>query len=295
MSNLTIFKNDIPVEHRGEGLSDLAKSLASRSTNVSRRLTARNGVFRRLVNGEEVGKVKSDSINVVIVNVLPRVSRQYYEEAYDPNGTPTVPDCWSNLGDKPDAKASNPQASNCASCPQNIAGSGGGTRRACAYQRRIAVIMENDPHGEVYQMNLASTSLFGKGENRTHPFESYLTFLGANSESIDRIVTEISFDEKSDVNTLLFTPVRHLTGEEEDVATRAGASTEAQNAVTFTVAAQDGVKKLPSAEAKEEFAPTTQVESVIEEPVKRASSKPTTPPTEKKNLADVVSAWSDED
>lgn len=296
MSNLSIFKSDIPVASRGEGLSDLAKSLVTRSGNVSRRLTARNGVFRRLVNGEEVGKLKSDSINVVIVNVLPRVSRQYYEEAYDPNGTPTVPDCWSNLGDKPDEKASNPQASNCASCPQNIAGSGGGTRRACSYQRRIAVTMENDPYGEVYQMNIASTSLFGKGENRTHPFESYLTFLGANSESIDRIVTEISFDENSDVNTLLFTPVRHLTPEEEEVAIRAGNSTEAVNAITFTVAAQDGVKKTPARlEAKEEFAPTTPAESVIEEPVKRASSKPTPPPVEKKNLADVVSAWSDED
>jgi hypothetical protein len=302
MSNLSIFKSDIPVASRGEGLSDLAKSLVTRTGATNRRLIARKGSFRRLVNGEEIGKIKKDAINVVIVNVLPRVSRQYYEEAYDPNGTPTVPDCWSNLGDKPDAKASNPQASNCASCPQNIAGSGGGTSRACSYQRRIAVVLADpeedvemvDPNGDVYQMNLSSTTLFGKGENRTHPFESYLTFLGANNESIDRIVTEISFDEKSETNSLLFTPVRHLTPEEEHIVTDAGKSPAAINAVTFTVAAQDGVKKLPPA-AKEEFAPTTPAESVIEEPVKRASSKPTPPPVEKKNLADVVSAWSDED
>ena len=81
MSNLTIFKNDIPVANRGEGLSDLAKSLVTRSGATNRRLTARNGIFRRLVNGEEIGKVKKNAINVVIVNVLPRVSRQYYEEA----------------------------------------------------------------------------------------------------------------------------------------------------------------------------------------------------------------------
>lgn len=293
MGDLTIFKSDIPVASRAEGMSDLAKSLATTaSSNVSRRIVARNRSFRRLVNGEEVGKLKSDVLNVIIVNALPRVSRQFYAQAYDPNGTPTLPDCWSNLGDVPDAKSSDPQAASCSTCPQNVAGSGGGNRRACAFQRRIAVILENDPHGEVYQMNLASTTLFGKGEGNTHPFESYLNYLAANNESIDRIVTEISFDENSDVNSLLFTPVRHLTPEEGEVATNAGRSAASKNAVAFTVAAQDGVKKLPP-KAEEQFAPTS--EDVIEEPVKRASSKPTPPPAEKKSLADVVSAWGDED
>jgi hypothetical protein len=148
-------------------------------------------------------------------------------------------------------------------------------------------------------MNLSSTSIFGKGEGNIHPFESYSRFLAANNESIDGIVTTISVDEDADNTKLLFSPVRHLTDEEQQVINMAGASTEAKNVVRLTVAQQDGVKKLPTA-AQEEFAPipkaapAVEAEEVIAEPVKRASSKPAAP-TAKTNLADVVNAWSDEE
>ena len=301
MSNLTIFKNDIPVEFRTQGVSELTKSLAGAGRSTNRRIAVKNGVFRKLVNGEEVGKLKGE-LHVVIVNALPSVSRQFYAAEYDPNGTPTLPDCWSNLGDKPEPNAANPQAANCQSCPQNVAGSGGGTRRACAYQRRIAVVLGGteaehsiDVNGDVYQMNLSSTTIFGKGEGNTHPFESYFRFLAANNESIDGIVTTISIDEDADNTKLLFTPARHLTDEEQEIVYSAAITPEARNAVRLTVAQQDGVKKLPAA-AKEEFAPTTPkvAEEVIAEPVKRPSSKPTAP-TPKANLADVVNAWSDDE
>lgn len=296
MSDLTIFKNDIPAEFRTQGVSELTKSLAGAGRSTNRRVTVKNGVFRKLVNGEEVGKLKGE-LNVIIVNALPSVSRTYYEAEYDPNGTPTLPDCWSNLGDKPEPNSANPQASNCQSCPQNVAGSGGGTRRACAFQRRIALVLEGDMNGDVYQMNLSSTTIFGKGEGNTHPFESYVRFLSANNESIDRVVTTISIDEDADNTKLLFTPARHLTDEELDVINVAAGSAEAKNAVRLTVAQQDGVKKLPSAADKEVFAPTTksvQAEAVEAEPVKRPSSKPAAP-VAKANLADVVSAWSDDE
>ena len=303
MSNLTIFKNDIPVEYQAQGVSELTKSLASaRSTsNTSRRITAQNGVFKRLVNGEEVGKLKSSQLNVIIVGALPKVSRQFYAGAYDPKGEARLPDCWSNLGNIPDSGASNPQGNSCATCPQNIAGSGpsGGTSRACKYQRRIAVILEGDTNGDVYQMTIASPSLFGDGKGNTHPFESYINYLIANNESIDRIITEISFNEDASINTLQFTPVRHLDTAEQEVADNAGRTPAAKNAVNFTVAAQDGVKKLPKAVDTEEFAPTPKAkvaDDVIEEPVKRPSSKPAAPTTApKKDIADVVSAWSDEE
>jgi len=304
MSNVSIFTRDIPVTLRSEGVSELTKSLArSSGTTTSRRIAVKKTSFVRMVNGEEVGKTKGE-INVVIVNALPKVSRQFYATAYDPNAQATLPDCWSNLGDVPDPSALNAQASNCNSCTQNIAGSGGGTRRACAYQRRIAVVLENDMEGEVYQMNIASTSLFGKGEGNTHPFESYSNYLIANNESIDRVVTSISIDEDADQIKLFFTPTRHLTDEEEEVAIRAGNSIESKNAVRLTVAAQDGVRRLPAAVAKQQleddFAPAPKakvidVEEVIDEPTKRQSSKPVAPPSAKQNLADVIGAWSEEE
>jgi hypothetical protein len=299
MSNLSIFKSDVKVvSNRAHEVSELSKALAGSSSNTSRRITMNKGVFRRMVNGKEAGKVKDGFINVIIINALPKVSRQFYAAAYDPDATPTLPDCWSNLGDVPDPKAANPQAANCASCPQNIEGSSAnGKSRACKFQRRIALLLENDMSGDVYQMNIPAASLFGKGSGNTHPFESYSKFLPANGESIDRVVTEIRFDEEETADVLKFTAVRHLSDDEMDVVTAAQATSESKNAVALTVAQQDGVKQLPAGAkpaAKVVAEPVEDDEPVIQEPVKRASKKAEVPPAAAKaNLADVVSAWSD--
>jgi hypothetical protein len=206
-----------------------------------------------------------------------------------------LPDCWSNLGDVPDAKASNPQSNACVSCPQNIDGSGAsGKGRACKFQRRVALLLENDMSGEVYQMNIPAKSLFGKGVGNTHPFESYAKFLPANGESIDRVVTEMRFDENETADVLQFTAVRHLNDEEVEVVVAAQATSESKNAVALTVAQQDGVKKLPIAAAPTLVTQTAEEVEVIEEPVKRPSKKAEAPPAApKQKLADVVSAWSD--
>ena len=290
MSNISIFQQKNSVATNRE-VSELSKALAGVNTNTSRRITMAKGVFRRIVNGKEAGKVKDGFINVIIINALPKVSRQFYATTYDPDAAPTLPDCWSNLGDTPDPKSANVQSSSCATCPQNIDGSGtNGKGRACRYNRRVALLLENDMSGDIYQFNIPAKSLFGKGVGNTHPFESYTKFLPANGESIDRIVTAISFDENETADVLKFTPVRHLTDEEIDVVEAAQASQEAKTVVQLTVAQQDGVKKLPpAAEAK-----VGSVEVQAEEPVKRASKKAEVPSAAPKAaLADVVSAWSD--
>jgi hypothetical protein len=293
MSNISIFKQGGAVTtSRAEGMSELAKSLAT-NTNNSRRITMNKGKFSRIVGGEQAGNKVAGSINVIVINALPKVSRQYYAKPYDPNGEPTLPDCWSNLGDVPDAKASNAQGSSCATCPQNIDGSGqGGKGRACRFQRRVAVLLEGDMSGDIYQFNIPSKSLFGKGTGNVHPFESYLKFLPANGESIDRIITQIAFDENETADVVNFTPVRHLTDDEIDVVEAAQSTPECKSVVQLTVAQQDGVKKLPQA-AKPAPAEAVEAEEV-EEPVKRTVKKAEpTANAPKQNLADVVSAWSD--
>lgn len=295
MSNVSIFKQNVPASTRAAGVSELTKALAGNGSS-SRRISTRGGVFRKIVNGEEVGKLKDREMNVIIVNALPKVSRQFYAKTYDPNAEATLPDCWSNLGDVPDPKAENPQASACVSCPQNVDGTGqGGRGRACRFQRRVALVLEGDMNGDVYQMNFAAKSLFGKGEGNVHPFESYIKFLAANNESIDGIVTQISFDTDEDSAVLKFSPVRHLTDEELDVVAGAASSYEAKNAIQLTVAAQDGAKKLAAPKpAVKKAAPVEAVEvEEVEEPVKRAKKAEPPPAAPKSNLADVISAWSD--
>jgi hypothetical protein len=291
MSNISIFQQKTaPVA--GREVSELSKSLGA-TTSTSRRITMAKGVFRRIVNGKEAGKIKDGHMNVIVINALPKVSRQFYASAYDPDAAPTLPDCWSNLGDVPDPKAANAQSANCASCPQNIDGSGpNGKGRACRFNRRVAMVLEGDMSGDIYQFNIPAKSLFGKGTGNTHPFESYIKFLPANGESIDRIVTQIAFDENETADVLKFTPVRHLTDEEIDVVEAAQATQESKTVIQLTVAQQDGVIKLPpAAKAAPAFVET---EEVIEEPVVKRSKKAEAPPTAPKaNLADVVSAWSD--
>ena len=292
MSNISIFQQQNSVATTRE-VSELSKALAdSGGGSTSRRITMSKGVFRRIVNGKEAGKVKDGFLNVIVINALPKVSRQFYATAFDPDAAPTLPDCWSNLGDVPDPKAANAQSTNCATCPQNIDGSGtNGKGRACRFNRRIAVLLENDMSGDIYQFNIPAKSLFGKGIGNTHPFESYTKFLPANGESIDRIITQISFDENETADVLKFTPVRHLTDEEIDVVEAAQATQESKRVIQLTVAQQDGVVKLPPAAAKPAFESETEV---VEEPVVKRTKKAEVPPAAPKaKLADVVNAWSD--
>jgi hypothetical protein len=289
MSNISIFQQQNSVATNRE-VSELSKALAdSGGGSTSRRITMSKGVFRRIVNGKEAGKVKDGFLNVIVINALPKVSRQFYATAFDPDAAPTLPDCWSNQGDVPDAKAANPQSASCATCPQNIDGSGtNGKGRACRFNRRIAVLLENDMSGDIYQFNIPAKSLFGKGVGNTHPFESYIKFLPANGESIDRIITQIAFDENETADVLKFTPVRHLTDEEIDVVEAAQSTQESKRVIQLTVAQQDGVVKLPPAVAKEP------AEEVVDEPVVKRTKKAEVPPAAPKaKLADVVSAWSD--
>ena len=301
MSDVTIFKQKGAVSttaHRG--ISELGKSLASSAT--SRRIqTSTNGTFRRIINGEQVGNAVRGEINVIIVGALPKVSRIYYAAKFDPDAEPTLPDCWSNLGDRPETPAKNKQSENCLDCKQNTRGSAPGDRKACRYQRRISVMLEGDTSGEIYQFNIPSKSLFGKGTGNTHPFESYVKYLINNNESPDTVVTTISYDLNAETMELLFAPLRGVTDDEAAVVAAAQDKPEARMYTMITVAQTDGVKKqAPAVEAKAPPAPkvvrSDEPDDELAEPVKRGR-KPAAEatPKPKQDLAAVIDAWGEDD
>lgn len=288
MSEMTIFKQQSVAPTRDRGLSPLAQALATNAN--SKRIGAKNGKFIRYVNGEKVGS-NPGPLNVIVINALNRVSRQFYDAVYDPDAEPTLPDCWSNLGDVPDPKVTKPQALNCASCPKNIDGSDrSGKGRACRFQRRIAVLLEGDASGDIYQMSIPSKSLFGKGSGNVHPFESYLSYLAANGQSIDRIVTEISLDEDAEFTIMTFSPVRHLGDTELDLVEAAQQNPVAKSVVQITVAQHDGVTKKPKDNGFTEEVAAKKEEPEPSEPVKRTTKtkQEEAPPTD---LASVIDAW----
>ena len=310
MSNLTIFKEQNAVATSKRGGSALSQTLAQNNT-MRRIATNTNGTFKRIVNGEQVGNAIRGEFNCIIVDALPKVSRTFYAGKYDPNAKPTLPDCWSNLGDKPEANAPNKQAKNCADCAQNIKGSGENGGRACRFQRRIAIQLVGDPTGEVYQFNVPAKSLFGKGNGNVHPFESYVKYLLANGEAPDTVVTNISYDLNADSMELLFTPLRGLTDEEYDRVVEAQNDPDTKKYIQLTVAQVDGATKAANPvkqeePEEEEPAPAPKVvrsdepddeDEVIAEPVKRSAAKsaPAVTPAAKADLASVLNDWADAD
>ena len=302
MSNVTIFKNQTVAPSGTRALSELAKSLMSKSVTIRRIQTNTNGTFKRMIDGEHIGNAVRGEINLIIIDLLPKVSRTFYKEDFDPNKEATLPDCWSNLGDKPEAAASNPQHSNCADCPMNIAGSGKNGSRACRFQRRIAVLVEGDPSGDVYQFNVPAKSLFGKGTGNVHPFESYIKYLIANGESPDNVVTNVRFDDNADTMELLFTPIRTISDEEYEMVKAAQANPQTKRYTTLTVAQADGVTKKPAGDTPAIAAkPAEKVvrseepeDDDVPPPVKRETKKPEPVKTINSALHAVMNDWASE-
>lgn len=288
MSELALFKNNLPDYLKEVALDDVTKALAG-GGGGNKRISLRGGVFRMVIGGEEVAKNESRSMNVVIVNAAKEVSRTFYAKAYNPSQDATAPDCWSANGQKPDASIESPQNHNCTECPQNIKGSGQGDTRACRFSRRLALALADDLEGDIFQLVLPSKSIFGKGDLDHMPFEQYAKYVGSQGYNLNTLITEMKFDSDSDNPKLTFRPVNFLSKEQWEIAKRQGETLSAKNAITMTVSQTDGVKtpKLEAPKAEKVVA------EEVAEPKKREDKK--TQPTEKKDLKSIMSGWSTDD
>lgn len=256
--------SQVPAFARKGELSTLAKSLTGGTGGGSKRISIKGGVFRLVADGKEITSIDDRHLDVVIVNAAPKISRTFYAGQYV-EGETKGPDCWSADGDKPDASIEEPQAHDCASCPQNVKGSGQGDSKACRFSQRLAVVLANDVHGDVMQLTLAATSIFGKEDGDKRPLQAYARYLAAQNINPETLVTRLRFDTKAAVPKLFFQPVRWLEDEEYAVAVEKGKSSEAKMAVTMSVSKPTD-KPLQLEGAK----PSTKVEDeVVDEPEKR--------------------------
>ena len=318
MSNVAVFNPAaVPafVKARGE-LSAVAKALAGGAGGGGKRISIKGGVFRLVASGKEVAAIEERYLDVVVVNSAPKVSRVFYMAKYEADKV-VAPECWSQDGDKPSPEIDTPQATTCAECPQNIAGSGNGNSRACRYQQRLAVVLANDMEGDVLQLTLPATSIFGKEEGDNRPLQAYARWLVAQNIDPTEVVTRMRFDTKSESPKLFFKTMRYLTDDEYPICTEKGASVEAKQAVTMTVAKMDKVAEVsnpvqgtkPKAAAKpapqadedvEPPAPAPKAKKKAAEPVadeadepvvRKEEKKPSAVPAQKANLADMVDDW----
>ena len=328
MSNITLFNSsNVPAFARNNELSDTAKALTGGGAGLStKRISIKGGVFRLVAGGKEITSIEDRHLDVIIVRAAPKVSRIFYAGAYNADAI-VRPDCWSNDGEKPDASITAPQGATCMGCPQNEAGSGNGNSRACRFQQRLAVVLANNPEGDVLQLTLPATSIFGKEDGDKRPLQAYARFLAAQTPPVnpEQIVTRMKFDTKAEAPKLFFAPTRWLTDDEYPIAVSQGDSDDAKKAVTLTVAQADGVKAPPMTipgaapkpvakpmgemmdeddtaamaavkaakpKAKAKAEPVAEAEDEPE--VRKETAKAAAVPAKKSKLADIVSDWDDE-
>lgn len=290
MSDVELFKGGIPAHLQKKELDDATRALmgvqSSGGVSAGKRISIKAGVFRMIVDGEEVAQNEDRAMNVVVVSAAPKDSRTFYSQQFKEGQKVSAPDCWSNNGDFPDPKARNPQSKRCVDCPQNQAGSAPNGKRACKYSRRLAVALENDLGGDIYQLTIPSNSLWN-ADNGKLGIKPYAELLGSHNLNVTDVVTEIRFDTASSSPKLAFKAVRPLTEEEIVRVQQLGKTSEAQKAIGNTPSAVDGAAPaepaaLPAAEPKAE-----KPAEPVKEPVKR-EKKEAAP---KEDVSDILDDW----
>lgn len=260
------------------GLDEDTLAVAGGATKGNKRISIEGRVFRKIVGGKEQSVNTDNAMNVIIVKMAHEASRTYYNQTYK-KGVKLSPACWSNDSKVPDPEVKSPPALTCSECPNSVKGSGqGGTGTACRLSWRTAVVLPNDPSGDVYQLVLPATSAFGKEENGRWPFRPYIQMLANNNVSAGKIVTRMEFDINSPVPRLLFKPDSAVPADIREIIIRQSKTLAAENAVKLTVYKTDG--------GDDEVQPSTEE---VPEPVVNKTAKTA---AKAEDVTDIVKKWS---
>ena len=280
------------------GVDDDTRALAGAGGGGSKRISIKGGVFRKFVGGKEVAALEDRHMHVIFAKIAHAPARTFYTQGYK-EGEKVSPQCWSNDSKTPDAEVTKPQASTCDTCPRSIKGSGpNGTGTACRLQWRTAVVLPGEESGDIMQLVLPPTSIWGDEDNGKFPFKSYGRMLANLNGSMSKVVTKVQFDTKSPVPKLLFSPVAALTQEQYAAVQNAAISREAENAVKLTVFKSDEgdngmfppAPPEPDASPKFDADLAKHLEESESEPTLR-EAKPATPEVDS-DISETIKKWS---
>jgi len=227
------------------------------------RISIKGSRFRIVEGGAET-VLEDTKLSVVIVGANPRLSKTYYAKQWTPDSEPSSPDCYSLDGIRPHPESTGPVNDTCAGCPMNAWGSKvtplGQQIKACADQKRLAVVASNDPTGPTYLLQITPAALKGLGS-----YQKELQMRGIPVEAVKTVVTfdtDASFpklifkfggfldaDEYAAVEELFGSDkVMEITGEKEVAA-------PAEEAPKPKAVAKPAVKAKPAPEPEPEEAP----------------------------------------
>ena len=295
MSNMTLFKSGSVIpDYLREASDATTRDIAGSSGG--KQISIKGGVWRMVVGGEEVAKTEERAMNFVVIASGKGVTRTFYADKYE-EGKDIKPACWSAEGVVPNEEVASPQSKTCATCPQNIEGSGDGKARACRYSKRLAVALENDIGGNIYRLSVPAKSYFGRAEGEKMPLQAFGKFLSGHGIPITGIVTEARFDTAEAVPVLKFRAVRPLSKEEWELGKAQSLTEDARQAVELKMVPSkaEGMPALP--QSFQEAPAAVEKAEAVAEPVKRAPAKAKPEaPAAAKNVSDILSDWAtDED
>lgn len=255
------------------GLDEDTLAVAGAGANQTKRLSIKGGVFRKMVGGKEVGAIEDRHMNIIFVKMAHAASRQCYEGTYE-EGKAVSPVCWSNDSIKPDADVEHPCAPTCDVCPNSAKGSNdSGVGTKCKLSWRTAVVLPQDPSGDVLEFVVPAASAFGKEENGRWPFKSYVSMLASNNIAAGRVITKVQFDTKVQYPKVLFSPVGAVDQADYDTIAGQGKTQAAEAAIKLTVY------------KKKDEASTEVAEPTVRESVKRDA------PEKAADASEVIKKW----
>jgi hypothetical protein len=261
------------------GLDEDTLAVAGGNRQGNKRISIKGGVFRKYAGGKEIGAIEDRYMNVIIVKMAHNASRMFYDKGYK-EGEKVSPACWSSDSNKPDEDVKNPVASSCSACPNSAKGSSdNGTSAKCRLSWRTAVVLPNDPAGDVMQLVLPATSSFGKEDNGRWPFRPYIQHLASHNVSAGRVVTKMAFDTKSPTPKVLFSPVGAVSDSDLEIIARQAKSPTAEQAIKLNVYQTDSAGEAPEV-----------AEPEVAEPVKRESKA--SAGEKASDVSDIVKKWS---
>lgn len=273
------------------------------STGGIKRISIRGGVFRKVVGGKEVANIEDRHMNVIITKMSHTASRTFYNTSYK-EGEKVSPICWSSDSRKPDTDVQNKQAASCDECPHSIKGA----QTPCRLSWRTAVVLPDDPSGDVLQLTLPATSSFGKEDNGKYPFRPYIQMLASNNISASRVITRMQFDTKSPTPKLLFSAVGIVPEEQLPIIEEQRNSKTAEQAVALTVyqadssttettpepVAQPSQPLVQPTEPLVKEVPQEAVEDIAE-PILRNAEQVNAPADKVNDVTDIINKWSTKD
>jgi len=289
MSNdlATLLSNNPTLVNNGLDEDTLAVAGGAGQGGV-KRISIKGGVFRKYSGGKEIGAIEDRFMNVIFVKMAHKASRMLYLQGYK-EGEKISPACWSSNSDTPEPEVKNPPAKTCSECQYSTKGSGdGGQGTKCKLSWRTAVVLPNDPSGDVMQLVLPAMSTFGKEDNGRWPFRSYVQHLASHNVSAGRVITRMAFDTKSPVPKVMFSPAGAVPESDLSIIASQSKSAAAENAIKLNVFQADNASE---GDGGFETVAVEVVGEAISEPVKRESVKQSEG-TQPSDVSDIVKKWS---